>query len=230
MKKMLLFFGLLAAALIITQSAQAAGIGLYGTGGAAFMNWQNEGEKYGSSTDYFYGGGIVIDSTVAKNQLFGYRFSAGYEQYVFTSSVSDNSSDPIHRFSMSHTFGFGMVRTDMIRLWAGPRLGLHYHYFRESGYELDAIGADALLAFGLNINAGNTFTFFFDVGFGYMGFYTIKSKESSGDAFGFTGKEIRPMGHSFGIDAKVGFMFRINDTYKETASSGAVKMQVQDVK
>lgn len=228
MKKVLFFIVMCAISMVFAQSARAAGIGVYGTGGAAFMNWKNEGDKYGSSTDYFYGGGIIVDSNVAKDQLFGYRFSAGYEQYVLTDPGSSNTSDPIHRFSMSHTFGFGMVRTDMVRLWAGPRLGLHYHYLHKAGYELDAIGADALLAFGLNINPGNIFTLFFDVGFGYMGFYTIKSKVTSADIFGYTPKEMRPMGHSFGIDAKIGFMFRINDTYKQTASTGDIKMQVQE--
>jgi hypothetical protein len=197
MKRMFLCLGLLAIICITAQSAYAGGFGVYGTGGVAFMNWQN-GSSSNNSTDYFYGGGIVIDSTVSKNQVFGYRFTAGYEQYIVTFPDLNANSDPVHRVSMSHTFGFGMFRSESVRLWMGPRIGMHYLFKHESGYNIDAVGADALLGLGLNINAGDTFTFFFDLGFGYMGIYNIKTSE---------------IGHSFGIDGKLGFMFRINDTY-----------------
>ncbi|HOT44100.1 MAG TPA: hypothetical protein PLM53_08630 [Spirochaetota bacterium] len=199
MKKVLMFIVMCAISMVIAQSAQAAGIGVYGTGGVAMMNWQYNGTKVGSSTDYFYGGGLAVDSNVARNELFGYRFTAGYEQYVLTDPGSDAKSDPIHRFSMTHTFGFGVARTEMVRFWIGPKIGLHYLYKHDNGYSYDAIGADALLALGLNVNAGKVFTFFFDIGVGYMGVYNLKG---SG------------VGNSFGADAKLGFMFRINDSYK----------------
>jgi hypothetical protein len=214
MKKTLVFLCLLAVVIGFARSAQAAGIGVYGTGGVALSTLRYHGMS-ASSTDYFYGGGIVIDSNVAKDQLFGYRFTAGYEQYVFTDPNSDYSSSPIHRFSMSHTFGFGMARTEMVRFWVGPRIGLHYLYKHDSGYKYDAIGADALLALGVNVNAGDTFTFFFDIGFGYMGNYNINAAE---------------VGNAFGFDGKIGFMFRINDTYKQTASPGDINIQTQDKK
>lgn len=197
--------------MVITQSAQAAGIGFYGTGGAAFMNWQYKGEKGGSSTDYFYGGGLVIDSTVARDQIFGYRLTLGYEQYVVTYPEYDAESDPIHRFSMSHTFGFGVLRSEMVRLWIGPRIGLHYLYKHDSGYSIDAAGVDCLLGMGLNINAGDTFTFFFDLGFGYMGIYNINH---SGE-----------IGNAFGLDGKMGFMFRIGDTYRAKPAPIEVKVE-----
>ena len=199
MKKVLFLACLFAICFCIAQSAHAAGIGVYGTGGVAMMNWQYDGTKGGSSTDYFYGGGLVVDSNVARNELFGYRFTAGYEQYVLSDPNSDATSDPIHRFSMTHTFGFGVARAEMVRFWVGPKLGLHYLYRRDSGYTIDAIGFDALLGLGLNVNAGDVFTFFIDIGMGYMGVYNINSSQ---------------VGNAFGVDGKMGFLFRINDTYK----------------
>jgi hypothetical protein len=201
-------------------SVWAAGVGLYGTGGPAFSTWYIHDQKAGSTSDYFYGGGLVIDSNVAKNTAFGYRFTAGYEQYVLEDPDTGYKGDPIHRISMSHTFGYGAARTDSIRFWVGPRIGLHYLFKSETYYtigiypffvppfllilpkkrvvDVDAIGLDLLLALGLNINMGDNFTLFFDLGFGYMGNYNINISE---------------VGHAFGLDAKAGIMFRINDTY-----------------
>jgi hypothetical protein len=217
-------------------SAWAAGIGVYGTGGPVFSTWYINGEKSGGTTDYFYGGGLVIDSNVAKNIAFGYRFTGGYEQYVLENPDTGYTGEPIHRISMSHTFGFGAARTDMIRFWVGPRIGLHYLFKSESYYSLgvyplfwppfililpqkrtvdiDAIGLDLLLALGLNINMGDNFTLFFDVGFGYMGNYNINISE---------------MGHAFGLDAKAGIMFRIKDTYA-LADNKAIEIKTIEVK
>lgn len=61
------------------------------------------------------------------------------------------------------------------------------------------IGFDLLLAFGVNFNIGNMATIFLDLGFGYMGNYNIHETQK---------------GHGFGLDGKIGFMFRINDKYK----------------
>lgn len=216
MKKILFFIGMGIMSLAIAESAQAAAIGVYGTGGVNFSTWKYR-DASASTTDALYGCGVVFDTNAAKNELFGYRLTAGYEQYRLKYTESDQSSDPIHRVSMSHTFGFGMVRTDLIRFWAGPRIGLHYLNYRNSyttirinvippmiypkkiKVKLDMIGFDLLLAFGFNFNIGNMATIFLDLGFGYMGNYNIHETQK---------------GHGFGLDGKIGFMFRINDKYK----------------
>jgi hypothetical protein len=232
MKKTLVFLVSVAAMCGIAQSARAAGIGVYGTGGVNFTTWNMRGVS-ANTTDYFYGGGLVIDSNVAKNETFGYRFTAGYEQYRMKDPNSGNTSSPIHRASMSHTFGFGVARNENVRFWLGPRFGLHYLRLRDTytdtesiafnmypygqkvKVELDMIGFDALLAFGINVNMGEIATMFLDIGVGYMGNYNIHAAD---------------YGHGFGIEGKAGFMFRINDSYKQPASSGDIKMKVQDIK
>jgi len=216
MKKILFSIGLCAAIMAVAQSAQAAAIGVYGTGGVNLSTWEYR-DVSANTTDALYGCGVVFDTNAAKNELFGYRLTAGYEQYRLKYAELNKSSDPIHRVSMSHTFGFGMVRTDLIRFWAGPRIGLHYLNYRNSyttfrinlipffpypskvTVKLDMIGLDLLLAFGINFNIGNVATIFLDLGFGYMGNYNIHETQK---------------GHGFGLDGKVGFMFRINDKYK----------------
>ncbi|HNW28761.1 MAG TPA: hypothetical protein PKN50_09815 [Spirochaetota bacterium] len=233
MKKVLMFIVMCATVIIITQSAQAAGIGVYGTGGVNFSTWNYKGAS-ANSTDYFYGGGLVVDSNVARNELFGYRFTAGYEQYRLKDPDTDSTSSAMHRVSMSHTFGFGIARNETVRFWLGPRIGMHYLRYRDSyntinmsmfpyvmpypqnvKVTIDMIGIDALLAMGLNINMGDVATIFFDLGIGYMGNYNIRVSER---------------GHGFGVDGKIGFMFRINDNYKLTSSTGNIKIEAQEIK
>ncbi len=232
MKKVVVFPGLLAAALFIAQPALAAGIGVYGTGGVNFTKWESHDLTDGTF-DYYYGGGLIIDSNVAKNKIFGYRFTAGYAEYRIKDIESKSLSDPIHRASMSHTFGFGLIRDEDTRFWIGPSIGFHYLRLRESFWALEAdsfslliyphrtkvkvdmVGFDALLTLGMNQNIGDIATLFIQIGFGYMGNYSINISE---------------IGHGFGIDGKVGIMFRINDTFKQTSSSGDGIMRVQDIK
>jgi hypothetical protein len=201
--------------LLLASSLWAAGIGIYGTGGVNFSNWESNGSTP-KSTAYFYGGGLVIDSNAARNELFGYRFTAGYEQVRRIYPYPNFLNVSIHKFSMTHTLGFGVVRNENLRLWIGPQLGLHYLYYPKktfitSGYkvnlslaptkfviQIDVIGFDALLALGLNINIGETATIFLEIGVGYMGGYDIDFKGTA---------------NAFGIDGKIGFMFRVKDTY-----------------
>jgi hypothetical protein len=114
--------------LLLASSLWAAGIGIYGTGGVNFSNWESNGSTP-KSTAYFYGGGLVIDSNAARNELFGYRFTAGYEQVRRIYPYPNFLNVSIHKFSMTHTLGFGVVRNENLRLWIGPQLGLHYLYY-----------------------------------------------------------------------------------------------------
>jgi hypothetical protein len=203
--------------ILVSPALWATGIGFYGTGGIGVTTWNYRGESF-NTTDYFYGGGIMIDTAAAKDTLFNYRFTFGYEQYILKDPDSDITSKPINRFSISNTFGFGVVRTQYFRFWLGPRLGLHYLYKNYSATvlmylpgatgivifpmktkrDLDAIGLDLMLAFGFNFNIGDYTTLFIDIGAGYLGNYNLKIAEA---------------GHTFGIEGKAGIMFRVDDIY-----------------
>jgi hypothetical protein len=207
----------------------ATGIGLYGTGGVGASTWTYEGEKM-STTDYFGGGGLIIDTAAAKDTLFNYRFTFGYEQYFLRDPETDTTGKPINRFSISNTFGFGLWRAQNVRFWLGPRVGLHYLYKKDSAtvlmffpwptgiiilpmrvsMDLKAIGLDLMLALGFNFNIGDYTTLFIDVGMGYIGNYNIKISES---------------GHAFGIEGMAGIMFRVDDTYTRPPAKKADELQ-----
>lgn len=201
------------AIIVFPCATHAVGLGVYGTGGANFNTWESREGTY-SSQDFLYGGGLVIDSNVAKNAIFNYRFTCGYSQYRIKDPQSGMIIDPFHRVGVGNIFGFGLLRTETVRFWLGPRIDAHYIFKRKTindieiaGYyiipikrtiKIDLININALLALGVNVNLGSLLTLFFDMGVGYMGVYNINQHEN---------------GHGFGLDGRLGVLFRINDRY-----------------
>ena len=113
------------------KPAGAIGIGLYGTGGVDFSTWRekkyetysfNNNRNY-KTTNYLFGGGLIMDTNVAGDSLLNYRFTFGYQQY----RIPDFGTEYMHGICMSHTLGFGLVRTRFVRLWIGPQLRVAIH-------------------------------------------------------------------------------------------------------
>ena len=108
-------------------------------------------------------------------------------------SIKANYEFKIYDIQMFHSFGFGIVRTSVFRLWLGPQFGLGYAGSRygEVYFKLGPI-------LGFNFNIGDVVTLFFDVG---ARFYVAAAKIPS-TSTGFSGF------------ANAGILFRINDTYR----------------
>ena len=151
------------------------GIGFFGTGGVSMQFWNGKTGNTGNA-----GGGFVLDTAVARNTLYNYRFTLSCEndygfRYLDRGVVVpfDVNIPPVTRFymttyykskqlinpvsiSFSHAFGFGVFRTSLVRLWLGPELA-----FRISikGAENLIGGAAGLgLTIGLNLNFGELVT------------------------------------------------------------------------
>jgi hypothetical protein len=111
------------------------GFGVYGAGsaGVGLMSKNSSSSNNNSvytSLDYnYFGFGIVLDSAVAKNKVFNYRFTLGYENLIGDKMIL-LKKDSINVFSMNHVFGFGFLRNKYVRIWAGPMIGLGYGYSR----------------------------------------------------------------------------------------------------
>ncbi|MBP7738504.1 MAG: fibronectin type III domain-containing protein [Spirochaetes bacterium] len=149
------------------------GIGVFGTGGVSMQYWNRKNDTVGNG-----GGGIVLDTAMARDSLRNYRFTFSCEKdygfryrnmpvfYSIPLSVSGStiplvltrfykSKQRINPVSltMSHAFGFGVVRTKWVRFWLGPELS----------FSFTTHGADKLmggyagfgLIVGLNINLGD---------------------------------------------------------------------------
>ena len=183
----------LALALLLAMPAvvNAGGIGLYvpisfgdtmdvtlspdsGYTGASDVNQVTE---YKAAT----GLGLMFDSNLGKDKLFNYRLGLEWmDRTVDTVSYDGGSarsctgdSSDLFRFQMIHTFGFGVLRTEMFRLWIGPRINLGWNYRNDEGtygkqsefnYE---IGIAPVV--GLNVNIGRWFAVAADLDYRFAG-------------------------------------------------------------
>jgi hypothetical protein len=245
--------------IILTASNAFAGGGIYGNGiglkggGGGYYRYNSYGSSYPSDYLYGYGGGIILDSAVAKDKIFNYRFKAGYDRYYASITSSSSKFDPTNRYSMSQTFGFGIVRNEDTRFWIGPQIGFHYFRFKEKRPLSTSDDEYYLLLSQLLINPSLLSTNFIPF-YLYMDKKKITKKHdyiglnlllamginvNLGDnatifidfGIGYMGNysvsggdnPLQP--HNIGIQASTGVMFRVDDRYRK---QDVIKAQVQE--
>lgn len=214
MKTRFLLFSILTLLFLFSaRELSAFGIGLVGDfhGGAA--SWD------GIKRDHLGGGGgLIIDTNVARDEVFNYRLDLTFGGLMISQDVVNSFPLPLFGtyipfkytetqkkttlfISTVHYFGFGVVRNKYVRFWLGPQITL-------GGMATDVRGliTGIGLAMGLNINIGE--------------FFTISLTGSGRFVAGFTVYDATEGGTNlaggYGGDGMVtlSFIFRINDSYK----------------
>ncbi len=119
----------------LATGAMAFGIGGYATLGGgntiydfSRFEWFRTGNMKNSS-NLAIGGGLVLDTNLANNRIFNYRLKLGGEAL----NVDRERSIDMSRLHMQHIFGFGIVRTKVVRLWLGPSIGGSYSWGKSTG-------------------------------------------------------------------------------------------------
>lgn len=215
MKKKIVSVSLFAMLIFSASGAWAIGIGVYGTAGLArdSIKLQDYDRNIVKTHDYFGGVGLILDTAAAKDELFGYRLKLEYNQFNVKDIDSDITLKGYNYIGMYHTFGFGVIRTELVRFWIGPQIGLSYTFGSGNAkgiyipyitdkyrLKLKAMGVDALVAIGVNFNVGHDISPFIDLAAGYMGKYNTKNEL---------------LGHAIGFKGSFGIMYRIDDNYKK---------------
>lgn len=145
--------------------------------------------------------GFVLDTNVAKDSVFNYRLNVSLDTIEFDSGFEADG------YVMDHTFGFGVLRTQFVRLWIGPQINLAYYtddydhgynYYDDDDFDMFGFGVGP--AIGVNFNPGDYVSFTVTSGYKYM------------LLFGSTGDEDYT-GYEGQYYINFGMMFRINDTY-----------------
>lgn len=207
---------LLLVLMLVSTQAMAVGIGIYGGLGKASNARVRDSSLISSDESHMLAGlGFVLDTAVAKNQLFNYRLNAGLEKWNRDGDTLQNiaSAEPL-RFGLYNTFGFGIIKTRPIRFWLGPQAGLTLFIepATDTGKILDffqlsqnngAIGYTIGLATGVNINIGDKFTIGIDGGARRWDYYYLEANPLRGQR--------RERTHEY--YGNVSVMFRINDVY-----------------
>ncbi len=211
MKKALLGLIIGTAVMFTARSAHAFGLGLYGTGHYGTTNWGSEsGSVYGG------GGGFVLDTCLARNSIFNYRMSLGADYRSEDIDVGLETT----RLHLVNYFGFGVVRTKVLRLWLGPQFTVG----GEFGDGAWAFMVGTGVALGLNFNIGDTLTISLTGGGRFEGgptMYTRSGKEETFREFLITRdptvfsipnnneKDIYSGGWGISGHAELAFIFRV---------------------
>ncbi len=211
--------------LLFSGSAMATGIGVFMQGAGGETSWET-GHIAGDSGDFIVGGGLMLDTNLAKNEVFNYRFKLGYNRLF-------GSSYELNRLSFDNCFGISPrnMMGKNARFWFGPTLGFHiifgtlpvaggslgdlllygvYSYFLETELKVAGVKLDlGLVLLGFNFNFGEHVTLTFEFG-GRAGYFIGQSKIES-DAM--TAGAIQYEGYT-----SIGVVYRLNDSYGGTNS------------
>jgi hypothetical protein len=134
--------------------------------------------------DRLVGIDIIFDTSVAKNRLFNYRLSIDCDTYTDRKDyLFLNYSYNVNRLVCANTFGFGFVRTQYMRIWAGPQLALSYEFKNRNNTIADSkIFQKIGPVVGFNFHVGDDMSISLETGF-RMGFGFHVNK-TSGSIFG----------------------------------------------
>jgi hypothetical protein len=123
--------------------------------------------------------GILYESAPARDKLFSYRGTLGFDIATDISieeidiagfSIGDLGIDldesSTYGLSTKHTFAFGLIRTDLIKWWVGPGVGLTFNYYKKDqelfGTTLEFEAANLSIGgggeTGVNIHLGSLLT------------------------------------------------------------------------
>ncbi len=206
---------LISSVLIIRSSLFAGGLGIafpFGTGKTDYEIYEADASHFGIN--------FVFDSNVAKNRVFNYRLNFGveffnheyeydYYDYYWDYNTWGTGSVEGIKIVTDHTFGFGIVKTSVVRLWLGPNVRFGFIAADESsGISLGG----GLTALGLNFNFGPVFTLGLEAGYLFnvdIFFDDVIYEET------YYYYESSSAGLSNMFVAKLSILFRIHDTYDD---------------
>ncbi len=180
--------------LLLQGNAFAVGLGFYGTVQGGEGDWEEEDNgpdfEYDDGDTSRVGFGFTFDTAVLKDDVFNYRLNAGFEAFdadFVAGSFSDTAE--LGGIAVDNSFGFGLLRTENVRLWAGPRVRVAIY-----GGEFESNSGDDIVLFefgvggviGANFKVGPTVAFAVETGVMFSG-YGGGSEDRVGTGYDLTG-------------------------------------------
>ena len=168
------------------------------------------------------GFGLTYDSNLGKDKLFNYRLGVEWMDRTISSYSSKNGSGDcsgdcdMYRFQVVQTFGFGVLRTEMVRLWVGPRINIGYNYADQynNAYETQDFNFEFGIApaVGVNLNFGRWFAIAADLDYRFA--YTAGARTST---FILSDKETTASytGSNNGASLRLYAIFKFGEDYSE---------------
>lgn len=75
------------------------------------------------------GFGFALDTNVAADRLFNYRMDFGYHGSFWADSATDSVLGGANGLMFNNAFGFGILRTSVLRLWLGPAFRMNFDWY-----------------------------------------------------------------------------------------------------
>lgn len=228
----------IAAIMLLTSPLFAVGIGGYLALGAGSYDWSYTDGTYYSEYDATtydledsdvgssvskVGLGFILDTNIAKDSLFNYRLQISISSMTIDNSDSMEDMDiEATEFFVYNSFGFGVARTQGMRFWLGPQIGVG---FISGEYNLDyetdtnefiVFGANIGIVAGVNIHLTQLLSLAIDAG--------LRSNSLGGGMLiSSGGDEIESSVTGSGVEffANVGLLFRFGDQYSGYSASSS---------
>ncbi len=168
------------------MALSAGGIGLYlpySLGDTMDVTVSPDGgQEFDQTTKYkpTLGLGLMYDNNLGKDKLLNYRLGVEWMDRT-VNTVSNGSSSTscsgsncdMFRLQVVQTFGFGVLRTKMVRLWIGPRFNFGYNYQNNENALLTQTNINFEFgiapAAGINLNFGRYFAISADLDYRFAG-------------------------------------------------------------
>ena len=154
--------GLLALCFIaVPADVMAFGFGVGGSIGAGDLEISTNSVWEGGTTTTQYDQdrrsiGLIYDTNVGKDALFNYRLGISYQKMKADSSESKYDLDGV---AFENDFGFGIIRNETLRFWAGPEVKVEFLEGTESSmgyqYHESLLGVGIGPVVGVNFHLGN---------------------------------------------------------------------------
>ncbi len=152
--------------LAIPMAANATGMGVYvpvslGDSGSYTKSYDNEllpDQEIDLDYKASAGLGLAFDTNIGKDKLFNYRFGLEFMKQEIDAEngvACSGDCDFGTRVNLVNTFGFGVLRTQTVRLWVGPRINIAYDWDTgDNGYARVGFEFGVAPAVGVNVNLG----------------------------------------------------------------------------
>jgi hypothetical protein len=185
------------------SSASALGLGAYYNQGwgDGEIEYDDDYDDFDIENDYKTRLiGFMLDTNVARDSVFNYRLNIALDEADI--KPDRGRGKKYDGYVMEHTFGFGVLRNQNVRLWIGPQINLSY--YTEDDFDMFGLGFGP--AVGVNIHAGDKVSFTVTSGYKFnFLFGSVGDDDYDEDFTGYEGQYYI----NFGV------LFRINDVYQQ---------------
>jgi len=207
--------------LALPMSLSAAGMGVYvpvSAGGSGSLTLDYDSDAVADrDIDIDYkaaaGLGMAYDSNIGRDRLFNYRL--GLEVMKRELEKVDGSScsgdcDLGTRINIVHTFGFGLLRTQTVRLWVGPRINMAYEWDSgDNGYSRIGFEFGVAPALGVNVNLSSVISLAADLDYRFASTAGAWDSDLPLDGGSYSGKKR-------GATARFYLLFRFGERFDQS--------------